>query len=78
MTIFNPLDHISLAPQASTSSTAEEPSLELVSMSGSFSNAVPGICPKCGAAMTTATTHDDLEVYWCGTCRVSYPMPNKV
>lgn len=58
--IFNPLDSIS-------ESSAQE-------STSKFINDKPGICPKCGQSMSTATIANGDSVYFCEDDFVSAPM----
>lgn len=61
--IFNPLfDSVTSKTQVSTSA---------------LYNAEVGVCPKCKQNMGTATIEEGVEVFYCDTCRVSSPLPNK-
>ena len=37
-----------------------------------------GICPKCSKTMSTATIQSGEDAYYCESCRVALPKPNKV
>lgn len=60
--IFNPL----------FSSRPSDPD-QMVSESLALTNAVVGVCPKCGQQFGTALMGNE-TVYYCESCRVSHPV----
>lgn len=40
-------------------------------------NGQPGICPKCKKSMSTAAIASSEPVFYCESCRVCAPLPNK-
>jgi len=46
-------------------------------VSTSMTNTNAGICPKCAKSMSFASIQSGEDVFYCESCRVALPKPNK-
>lgn len=73
--IFNPLKEL-MREHESISSSAD--GAAPMTSTSSVQNMRVGYCPKCKEEMGRAIIANDDTVFYCGSCRVSTPLPDEL